>query len=1161
MARFNIKNFDVNKNYVLEASAGTGKTYSIILILEKLLKEVKDLTLDQILIVTYTEKAAGELKNRVRKKKLDPQRVDNAPIFTFHSFCQSVIQEFGYSAKLPFALSLIDDSYLIAFLNQYIHQGEILKEISILMSDRLSVKEDEMISLFASAINKYYLDYDNNEVSEVINIYSQNFKDVNEKMQLYFDYRSSKTIDEFFNKNDKLRDALITLENSSKKKGQELVNILRGNKFEQPLNYDGMQFKANYCAVTEEEKEAFNYIKDNKDLGTDKFKAPVSTYLVYKYLKDAYIKWNKEKERNKAENFNDMIRSVRESVLHNEAFKKKIQSKYKYAIIDEFQDTSQLQFDIFSTLFINPEHHIIVVGDPKQSIYSFQGADINVYSKAKKAILENNNPIGVQEDLFKNYRSSKSIVESCNKLFQKYHFKDTIFIDSEYCSLASGNSNEYHAKYRGEEVDGFWIAMQDNMQEIDEYEFAKIAVETIIDCCSKDEEGHTNLRITYKKEDKDELDENSSQNSKTEENMPLLRDISFKDFVILVRKRSEIPPIAKALNNAGIPYIKYKDTALFKSNECLNLITLLEAINVSDFTGHNRNLFKRALFTDFFGYDIKDIGDDIFNSDSSDEIIDINNWKKLASEKSYQQMFDEMVSLHLENRLVRINDMQSLGKYKQLGEYCIDYLSNSHTLMQLIDNLTYLYNGGSLDEDDENNGTVKKSTDFNSVRIMTFHASKGLQFPIVIAAGGYRGKENKSIGAFTFHDEYNKHYLTLDKSNITFIDEEAEAEFKRLVYVAYTRAENVMILPNYKKTTHNFIKSTLKEYMSEGGKYRELIYKNIDIKKLNKLVKDILNKDNFTDEGKSEQLSNLKKTLSYKYNKGSKKHSYSTLSHPKNEEVILDEIKEDKENESSGGLANFDNRGLSYFGLLDENISPITLSSNFPKGAFIGTALHEIFEISDYIRIAKYENELKNNVIRCFKNNDIATKEEWINDAIKMTQNVLNAKLPVIHGSKKIEDEYFILKNIENKDKQAEVEFNFNLYDERLKNYLNGFVDLIFRQGDRYSIIDWKSDALNDEFISYAKKEELIKHVNDRYAIQRCLYSYTLINWLKQFYPTESLEDIFINHFGGIYYIFLRGANGGYSNGIYAKTWSTYQELEESYLEILKEKIGGKKNG
>ena len=130
MEKFDVKNFDPNLNYVIEASAGTGKTYNVVEIVNKLVNDYNE-DLNKILIVTYTDKAAGELKDRIRSKIKDVD-VDNAPIYTIHSFCKNTIKEFGISANLPLNLNVIDEALLDSFADRYMRTGSMLDDISSL---------------------------------------------------------------------------------------------------------------------------------------------------------------------------------------------------------------------------------------------------------------------------------------------------------------------------------------------------------------------------------------------------------------------------------------------------------------------------------------------------------------------------------------------------------------------------------------------------------------------------------------------------------------------------------------------------------------------------------------------------------------------------------------------------------------------------------------------------------------------------------------------------------------------------------------------------------------------------------------------------------------------------------------------------------------------
>ena len=122
--------------------------------------------------------------------------------------------------------------------------------------------------------------------------------------------------------------------------------------------------------------------------------------------------------------------------------------------------------------------------------------------------------------------------------------------------------------------------------------------------------------------------------------------------------------------------------------------------------------------------------------------------------------------------------------------------------------------------------------------------------------------------------------------------------------------------------------------------------------------------------------------------------------------------------------------------------------------------------------------------------------------------------------------------------------------------FCKGFIDLLFVRtinGQKYySILDWKSDMLeNNNYTPEALKEK----VDNDYSIQRVLYSYCLIQWLKQFYGEGTAEnlsesEIFEKHFGGIYYAFIRGTEGGTPKGIYAQTWNSFNDLASAYQKV-----------
>ena len=540
-----------------------------------------------------------------------------------------------------------------------------------------------------------------------------------------------------------------------------------------------------------------------------------------------------------------------------------------------------------------------------------------------------------------------------------------------------------------------------------------------------------------------------------------------------------------------------------------------------------------------------------------------------------------MVNSRLFTVLKSLNKSQIFNKIRQLSEYIVEYLYENHTLTDVIRNLTDLSSG---DEEDEEGATIGRGTEFKSVKIMTMHASKGLEFPVVISVGGFKGLNLNKSKSFTHHDMVTKNGVSKRRLLLTFsrndnnkgkIANELIDEFKRIYYVAYTRAKYVLMIPNYgmhharkegrKEGGFEFLMNSMNEFLAKNPKmYRYVCKSNKKLSELQDETKEILNGENKNNRSTTQEIEDQKQALVKLSGevKGiqSYKRSYSSLSHPKHEnDDEFDEEEINLEGEKGEGLKEFDEAGIPIDGEYDETAITKESPKKFPKGAKIGTALHEIFEKLDY---QNYESMVDEVIKNAFEGQLISLSDEAKIYVKDMVYRVLNAKFPEIHGAEKT-NKFFDLKVLSLKDKKAEKEFNFNLIfgdkAEYLKNYFNGFIDLFFKIGDYYSVLDWKSDTLSDTFKSYKTLDDLKAHVDDAYSIQRVLYAYCIIKWLKTYYPSESEEDIFKNHFGGVYYVFVRGCNPGTSNGVYAHTWKSWADLESAFENIINKRIWRKK--
>ncbi len=1122
-----LKGKEFPQGMFIEASAGTGKTFTVKKLVSLLVK--KGTPLNKILIVTYTEKATGELRDRIRneiktesaneslteneKKYLEDalREVDNAPIFTIHSFCQKSLRDNAFEAGQAFSVEMIDDAQAIA---EFI-QGKIRDEW---------VKEDD----FAELAEKY-------------------------------------------ESNDKLQEDLVSYFKSG------IINY-----------FDGVEIDEVSLDVNEKIHQ-----------------------FVLKRIQPLYKEWKTYKKEHGLQSFNDMIDSVREKVKET-AFKTALQNQYQYAIIDEFQDTNLRQWDIFKTLFLDsPEHHIIVVGDPKQSIYSFQGADVGVYSQAVAEIAQK----GCGYKLPNNYRSTNSMIDACNVLFgdgiKAFDFgKGIIFSKSSYPE--DNKDIKAEPTFDEKPILPFQIS-----EPVNEDSFAELAVKKIIEFATyvgKGKNAKTRLQVFDKKDP------------------GKLRNVTFNDFAILARTRTEMEPIEAVLRKYGVPHLRYKDKNLFGARECLEWIALFQALNASDFTGFNVRYLNEVLITDFFDIPITDVENEEYSRGDSNERILLQIWKNLIEKRQFAQFLESVFEKSkITKKLGGVTKLQEYSKIKQIGDYAIDYLYNNHvSIDKLILHLLSLYKNEE-NADVENGNLVAKSSDFNAVQIMTIHASKGLEFPVVISVAGFKRRDNKAYSntSIMFHDSTSKLKLGLDEvAKKTRKDEEKE-EWQRLFYVNFTRASSILILPRYSKKD----KKSKDKYFADGLEFLKKAFVD-DFKNLKEVenlvvlereekiwrtrVKEILNQDSKCDEqnNNAQHIKSANEKLPFATLKS---HSYSSLAHgEKHSENIFNNDGKNARGQNGEENSTDFNKAIDGEGKVFQNgeLNGIKINQNalndYPRGVSIGNVIHNTLESlcnnevglnfgsfqSDVPeeKLNSLERAQSNEILRTLikqnlKKEGLYSSDEnrinsWINYTIEMLWNTLNAKLVDVNGGND-----FKLSNLDKSDAIAEMEYYLNAdgflscakndFENAAKeltanaiemNPLNavngednqnetegakkynafckGFMDLVFKKKDaegneRYCILDWKSD--------YLEKYDALSvqtRVDEAYSIQRVLYSYCLIQWLKTFYADESENEIFEKYFGGIYYVLVRGTKADAKNGIYGKTWESFEQLKNAYNNI-----------
>lgn len=1175
---FNIDDFKIGQNMYIDASAGTGKTYTIQQLVSKLVKgdsENAPIPLSKILIVTFTEKATGELRDRIRQKmescyaseKLDCyrtalQNIHTAPIFTIHSFCQKTLHDFAYEANAPLSLDVVSDDNIVNLIQKLIRdKWSYTIEFQNIFNKGLNL--DLFITNFVNATKAFLQDHTTQsfipKIESIDNIVQiePNVKWAWETLNKY--------------KDESQEEKLKTKTNV--RKISDLIDAI--SEFDGKGKLFPSTFNKKWRGIwsTDELNKAVEILFETKDLDYQDDNLQPYQEFILKHIEDVIIRWEREKKQNKQQSFSNMIYAVHDIIMKgNGELVKKIRGTYRYAIIDEFQDTNQTQWDIFKKIFLeeSKQNNIIVVGDPKQSIFSFQGANVKVYRNAIKEIANGNK-------LSTNNRSTNDIINACNAFFQGPFFDNSDFKPS----LTPPKEREKKAPLlNGRRTEPLWIS-----DFADETEFAEFAVKKIVECCSRNHSkpDETSLRIFDS--DKKEM-----------------RNVKFSDIAVLARTRSEMTAMENAMAKAGIPYARYKDTNLFNGKECAHWISLLKAIDAPDFYSWNRKFLNEALMTDFFRISLQDVEADEFTDPKQKTMTIFLKWRSLSEKKRWAELQESIYQeTEIDKYLSTPSTLQRLAKIRQIGAYIFDFLYNNRaTLEQIIKHLQGI-SSDNEDIDDTDGNMVAKGSDFDSVNLMTIHASKGLAFPIAIITGGLRGdsnRKNREPYSFKSHEQT---FIGFDHNTSKFRhNEEEHEEWRRLMYVAYTRAQSLMIVPRYKiwfnqnkennvfeikgNNPFAFLSKAIEDIRkTEFARTRhDSSYDSMKTRQLKNEVSEILHfnsdKPDNTQSPDFELLQNkIKQNGVYQY-------SYSSLANKKKALEIHHETPDDdfgkdvsvngdrvnrEENEidtsafSTTQRISIDN--YDYVKKLCTNYNRSVVIANeatYPRGANLGDALHKVFEKTDFELFGTLSEDeaiknanLRNLITATYAENSIHMQEhpEWTDLTAKFIWNTLNASLPEIHGSIAT-GEQFKLCSLASSERRAEMGFHLNVKEGvNLSQICKGFIDLMFvRKGcdghDYFSILDWKSDIMPD--VDYSDKEAIDKKIEDEYSIQRVLYSNALIQWLKQFY-NESEEEIFQNHFGGIYYALVRGTKADSCNGIYAQTWNSYNDLRNSYNNIV----------
>ncbi len=884
-------------NIIVSAGAGSGKTA---VLSERVIRKLKEgVHINELLLLTFTNAAAKEMKDRIRKKMkkegLDKELelIDQSYITTFDSYALSIVKKYNYKLNVSKNISIVDQD-LITFQKE-----NMLNDIF----EELYEKEDEE---FLKLINDFCVKDDNEIRNHILNISSK--LDLIIDLDKYFDeYESNFYSDKYLNKVletysnkilGKIDNIKLLLTNLAplvdNKYNEKILEVLKGLLSSKtyidiksnssiklpPLSKDfsdAKKYKDEIKKETDEIKKLCSYI-DLNDAKENILLTKSYVKVIIRIIKELNNRLDSFKLEYDLYEFNDIAKLSIKLLKENEDIRNEIKYSLNEIMIDEYQDTSDMQEEFISLIENN---NVYMVGDIKQSIYRFRNA--NPYIFKNKYDRYSKNDGGIKIDLNKNFRSREETLNNINTLFNLIMNSEIGGADYRLTHQMVFGNGTYNNEGK---------TTQNNNFEIYNYDYDKekgfTKEETEIFIIANDIKNKIDNK--YKIFDKDSL---------------VLRDASYSDFVILLDRSKDFELYKKIFEYKGIPLSIYKDEKV--NDEIIltvlkNMLVSIDKINKKEFDNDFKHSFTSILRSFIFEYTDEEIFDLYLNNNFYQDKI-YNSLKEInIDSKTPKEILNILLDkFNIIDNLTKIGD---IDKNLTIIEYLLNYLDTKESIGYTISDIsTYL--NDILEKKYEIRFSSNKESS-NSVKIMTIHKSKGLEYSICYYAGLYNKFNIRDISDnFLFDKTYGivtpfykngigeTIYKFLIKEN--YLKEEISEKI-RLFYVALTRAKEKMILvtdlngdvynskdedgvlENSVRLKYRSFQDIIMSIEEELGKYVTKI-EDIDITKDYELVKQYNFKDYINESSSKISVKELEKDSK----------SINTLTFSKKQNILLTE--------------------------------------------------------------------------------------------------------------------------------------------------------------------------------------------------------------------------------------------------------------------------------
>lgn len=1158
---------------LIEASAGTGKTFTIGTLYLRLLLGLGDkqsahaepLTVDQILVVTFTVAATEELRDRIRSrihqlrlalqqdeipesdalllalveqisdsreaiKRLvaAEQQMDEASIYTIHGFCQRMLTQNAFESGSLFSSEFVMDESLLRlhvaqdFWRKYFYP---LSAASLSCVYQVWSSPQELLSDI-----QYYLSSQAGIISaqlqgeDIEAEIQQRLASLDEIKQMWSNERESA-----LHVKQLAIDAGGKL-NGNRYRDSSIPNWVREIDTWAESSYSGLNIPDNLYRFAQDTLNGamskgtqmsalalFQRIELLRETDLD-IKPQLKAFAIYK-VREMLAK---AKHKDQIMAFDDLLSRLALALCSDtqQLLATRIREQYPIAMIDEFQDTDPQQYQIFSNIY-QPQLEgkteqdkgsgLFMIGDPKQAIYAFRGADVYTYMQARDRVVDHYN-------LDTNWRSSADMIDAVNHLFSRV---DKPFADSgiQFLPVQARPGADRQAWYlSNHKQKPVTLCYPESQQMLSKTDYESLMTDVTV------------ARIQ-------QLLEQSEDGSAYIEGEKGRELIQPQDIAVLVRTGAQGRKVKERLAKQGIAsvYLSNRES-VFAQDIALELFYILQAVLSPEQERYLRSACATRLFA---------LSADELDRLNQDEVL----WQNCVDEFiSYKETWQRRGIMPCVRLLLLKRSIPQLLLQRSDGERILTDILHIAELLQEVARqlesesaLLHWFNE-RISEPNENADAqqMRLESERNLVQIVTIHKSKGLEYRFVFLpfACGFREQQ-----VALFHDQEKRLRLDLRDASpmLQRAEQERLAEDLRLIYVALTRAIygcfiGVSDIRIGNRRASRLLDSAFGYLLLDANPEAEL-------------------------QASMALLASGCSTIECEaVDAGVATHSYQA---PQQPAVPLELQQMRREIEHDWSLTSYSalvHQGQHTHSALesagfdidaqDERAAQPTSGESifdFPRGATPGTCLHTVFERVDFNhsdgRAHEIDMALRNAAIGMEQGEE--TGSIWQQTVERLVDNVLATAL----------DGYGLrLSSILPEQRLTEMEFIFPIqqlaapllnkhivqYDPisaqaqplsfaQISGMLKGFIDLIFCYQGRYYILDWKSNFLGSSAQDYSQQAMQQAMLEHRYDFQYQLYSLAL----HRFLASRIADYEYEKHFGGVYYLFLRGITPDSDHGIF----------------------------